>query len=52
MNLVDRQVEVYTDPTGPVPVYRRRQDYPVGAAVPVELDGHAIGTASVDELLP
>jgi len=54
VNLVDRQIEVYTDPTGPVsvPVYRRRQDYPVGATVPVELDGTAVGTVSVDEVLP
>jgi Uma2 family endonuclease len=54
VNLVDRQVEVYTDPTGPVsvPVYRRRQDYTPGMGVPVELDGRAVGAVSVDELLP
>jgi hypothetical protein len=54
VNLVDEQVEVYTDPTGPqsAPVYRRRQDYPRGTAVPVELDGTAIGTVVVDEVLP
>jgi Uma2 family endonuclease len=54
VNLVDRQVEVYTDPTGPVsaPVYRRRQDYTPGMSVPVELDGRAVGAVSVDELLP
>jgi Uma2 family endonuclease len=54
VNLVDRQIEVYTDPTGPVsaPVYRRRQDYPAGTTVPVELDGNAVGSVSVDEVLP
>ncbi len=53
MNLVDRQVEVYTDPTGPVssPVYRRRQDYPTGTSVPITLDGKAIGTLVVDEVI-
>lgn len=54
VNLVDRQVEVYTDPTGPVsaPVFRRRQDYTPGMTVPVELDGTAVGVVSVDEVLP
>lgn len=54
VNLVDEQIEVYTDPTGPqsAPVYRRRQDYPRGTAVPVELDGTPIGTVIVDEVLP
>ena len=54
VNLVDGQIEVYTDPTGPqpAPVYRRRQDYPRGTAVTVELDGTPIGTVVVDEVLP
>jgi Uma2 family endonuclease len=54
VNLVDRQVEVYTDPTGPVsvPVYRRRQDFTPGMSVPVELDGQSVGTVNVDEVLP
>ena len=54
VNLVDRQVEVYTDPTGPVsaPVYRRRQDYPVGTSVPIDLDGQSIGTLVVGEVIP
>jgi Uma2 family endonuclease len=54
VNLVDRQVEVYTDPTGPVsaPVYRRRQDYPVGATVPIDLDGKTIGTLAVSDVIP
>ncbi|MEO2091901.1 MAG: Uma2 family endonuclease [Gemmataceae bacterium] len=53
VNLVDRQIEVYTDPTGPVtaPVYRRRQDHPPGASVPVTLDGGVAGTVAVSEVL-
>jgi Uma2 family endonuclease len=62
VNLVNRRVEVFTDPTGPNPPaglpggpdphYRTRQDYPAGTAVPVVLDGATVGTISVDELLP
>ncbi len=54
VNLVDEQIEVYTDPTGPqsAPVYRRRQDFTRGMAVPVELDGRVVGWVSVDEVLP
>ena len=62
VNLVDRRVEVFTDPTGPDPAaglpggpdphYRTRQGYPAGTAVPVTLDGVAVGAIPVDELLP
>jgi Putative restriction endonuclease len=54
VNLVDGQIEVYTDPTGPqsAPIYRRRQDFTRGMAVPVELDGNAVGSVSVDDVLP
>jgi len=54
VNVVDRQIEVYTDPTGPVsvPVYRRRQDYAAGSSVPVVLDGTTVGTLAVDDVLP
>jgi Uma2 family endonuclease len=54
VNLVDRQVEVYTDPTGPadVPDYRQRQDYQPGQEVPVVIDGREVGRVSVAELLP
>ena len=54
VNPVDRQVEVYTDPTGPAssPVYRRRQDFTPGTTVPVELDGTPVGGVAVDEVLP
>lgn len=58
VNLVDRRVEVFTDPSGPEqpggpePHYRARQDYPAGTAVPVVLDGATVGTIAVDELMP
>jgi Uma2 family endonuclease len=53
-NLVDRQVEVYTLPSGPTPspAYAQRQDYRGGDSVPFTLDGTAVATILVDELLP
>jgi Uma2 family endonuclease len=50
VNLIDRRVEVYTDPneTG----YRGHVDYARGSQVPVLLDGVALGTLAVDDLLP
>jgi hypothetical protein len=54
LNLVDRQIEVYTDPTGPVadPQYRSRQDYRPGDAVPLVLDGREVARLAVADLLP
>ncbi len=54
VNLVDRQIEVYTDPTGSVeqPDYRQRRDYGPTDAVPVVIDGREVGQIPVDELLP
>jgi Uma2 family endonuclease len=53
VNLVDRRVEVYTDPSGPGdhPVYRQQRDYPAGDEVPVRLDGVEVGRIRVDDLL-
>jgi Uma2 family endonuclease len=50
VNLVDRQVEVYTDqtPTG----YQSRADFKPGERVPVVIDGRQVGDAPVDEMLP
>ncbi len=50
VNLVNRQVEVYTDP-GPEG-YRARQDYHSGDAIPVVIDGHQLGQVAVDDILP
>ena len=54
INLCDRQVEVYTDPTGPAPrpAYRARRDYGEADAVPLVLDGHEIARIPVRDLLP
>ena len=50
VNLVDRQVEVYTDP-GPSG-YALRHDYLSGQQVPVVIDGHQVGQIAVDDILP
>ncbi len=53
VNVVDRRIEVYTDPTGPAaqPGYRTRTDYQPGMAVPVVLGGIVAGTIAVSEVL-
>jgi Uma2 family endonuclease len=53
-NLVDRRVEVYTQPSGPtaVPAYGAFQTYQPGDAVPLVLDGTTAGTVPVADLLP
>lgn len=54
VNLVDRRIEVYTQPSGPtaIPAYASFQLYQPGDSVPLVLDGHTIGAVPVDELLP
>jgi Uma2 family endonuclease len=54
VNLVDRRIEVYTEPTGPAdaPDYRRRHDYGPEEEIPVVLDGKEAGRPPVRELLP
>src|SRR5438128_228790 len=54
VNLIDRQIEVYTDPTGPAaePTYRQRRDYGPAEMIPVTLDGVEVGSLAVRELLP
>jgi hypothetical protein len=54
VNLPDRQVEVYTDPTGPAPepTYRSRCDYAQTDLVPLVLDGREVARIPVGELLP
>jgi Uma2 family endonuclease len=54
VNLVDRQVEVYTDPSGPAPkpAYARQQLFKENDSVPVVLDGAEVGRLAVRELLP
>ncbi len=50
VNLVDRWVEVYTDP-GPTG-YASRKDFPSGQQIPVVIDGRQIGQIAVDDILP
>jgi len=54
VNLIDRRVEVYTDPNGPGgdPRYHTLNVYAAGTSVPVVLDGTTVGTIAVDDLLP
>jgi Uma2 family endonuclease len=54
VNLMDRQIEVYTDASGPAdePDYRQRQDYKPGDALPVTVDGQEVGRLPVADLLP
>lgn len=54
INIPDRQIEVYTDPTGPDPSphYRSRTDFRDGDAVPLVIDGHDCGSIPVADLLP
>lgn len=54
INLVDRQIEVYTSPSGPVsaPAYGQRQDYRPGSAVVLTLAGAATVSVPVQDLLP
>jgi Uma2 family endonuclease len=54
VNVADRQVEVYSRPTGPTPQpgYANRTDYLPGQTVPLTLDGRPVATIPVDDLLP
>jgi Uma2 family endonuclease len=54
INLIDRRVEVYTDPTGPdpAPAYRRRDDHDAAGSVPLSISGLPPISIPVAELLP
>jgi Uma2 family endonuclease len=52
VNLVDFQVEVYSDPDPAQGQYGNRADYLPGQQVPVIVDGREVGTIAVAELLP
>jgi hypothetical protein len=53
VNLVERCIEVYTEPSGPAeaPDYGRRRVYRPEDAIPVVLAGVEVGTLTVGELL-
>lgn len=50
INLIDRQIEVHSQPTGDL--YRLRHLYTEADAVPVTLDGAEVGLLTVRDLLP
>ncbi len=54
INIPDRQIEVYTnpDPTANPPAYTSRTNYGIVDAVPIVLDGVAVATLPVAELIP
>jgi Uma2 family endonuclease len=54
VNLIDNQIEVYSEPSGPAerPDYNQRQDYRSGEEVPVVIDGREVGRLRVQDLLP
>jgi Uma2 family endonuclease len=54
ININERQIEVYTNPSGPGDNegYGQRQDYGENDAVPLVLDGVIVGTIPVRDVLP
>ncbi len=54
VNIVDRQVEVYTLPSGATatPAFAQRQDYSMSDDVPLLLDGGVVANIPVSDLLP
>jgi Uma2 family endonuclease len=54
VNLIDGQIEVYTEPTGPkrAAKYRRRRDYQPGQSAPLAFAGEVVGEIRVDDVLP
>jgi Uma2 family endonuclease len=54
VNLVDQQIEVYTDPTGSAkrPTYRNDRIYKPGDSIPLFLDGKEIAKIDVNDILP
>jgi Uma2 family endonuclease len=54
INLVDKQIEVYSQPSGPAsePAFAKRHDYRAGEMIPIQLDGNRIGSIAAADLLP
>jgi Uma2 family endonuclease len=53
INLVDRHVEMYSDPrNGKAPAYRCRKDYGQDDHVPLVIAGRMVGHVAVRDLLP
>ena len=54
INLVSRQIEIYSDPTGPAgaPEYRQIEHFPADGVAPVVIDGQEVGKVTVAQILP
>jgi Uma2 family endonuclease len=54
VNLIDRQIEVYEQPSGPnaAPSYAKTTIYSVGDSIPLVLDNKPVTTFAVLDLLP
>jgi Uma2 family endonuclease len=54
VNLLDGQIEVYTNPSGPgeQPDYHQQQNYGPADAVPMMIEGREVGRLTVRDLLP
>lgn len=54
VNCQERQIEVYSQPSGPsqLPDYHRRQDYASTQAVPLVIDGGEMGQLMAADVLP
>lgn len=53
INLVERKIEVYTQPSGPAeaPAYQHRQDYDMTDTLPLVVDEQTVGRLAVRDLL-
>jgi Putative restriction endonuclease len=54
VNLEDRRIEVHTQPSGPIalPAYASVQNFATGDSIPLILDGAAVASIPVADLLP
>jgi Uma2 family endonuclease len=54
LNLLDRRLEVFTDPTGSAeaPDYRQEQHYGLGEEAPLRIEGREVARIAVADLLP
>lgn len=54
VNLVDRQLEVYTQPSGPAPqpTYAECRIFVAGSEVPVVIDAAEVARIAIDDVLP
>jgi Uma2 family endonuclease len=54
INLIDRQIEVHEQPSGPTaaPAYAKMTTYQAGDSIPLVLDGNTVATFPVQDLLP